>query len=248
MPTVSSVIEQIAGNDAKVTSVDFSGQATFQMKPGEKVQQLCDALAGNTTVASLKLKNCSLGNEEAVRLGTMLASNHTITELDLSDNPALKEDGAIAIANGLKTNRTLIELNLMGMPLLGKSEKVLRAFVDLHTENVTLRKTVWRLDHPLANTLAKLVTRNNSIHRRKSQGKLFEDLLPEGMRSNQLPGNDAPAAAAPGPGASSSSDAADSSSLSLSQSNAKGTANAGSESAAAEQSSDTTAAEQTTAN
>lgn len=116
-------------------------------------------------------------------LGAMLSANTTITELDLSENKPMKEEGAIAIANGLVNNTTLRELDLMG--LLGsavKSEKVLRAFIDMFQVNLTLKKIKWRLDHPLANTLARLITRNNSIDRSIKQEKPFENLLPDALK------------------------------------------------------------------
>ena len=70
----------------------------------------------------------------------------------------------------------------MGMPKLGMSERVLTAFIDMYATNFHLKKITWRLDHRLANTLARLVTRNNSIHRRIDQGKTFDDLLPDALR------------------------------------------------------------------
>ena len=48
--------------------------------------------------------------------------------------------------------------------------------------NLTLKKIKWRLDHPLANTLARLITRNNSIDRSIKQEKPFENLLPDPLK------------------------------------------------------------------
>ena len=95
---------------------------------------------------------------------------------------AREQEGAIAIAKGLAGNTTLLQLDLMGMPKLGMSERVLTAFIDMYATNFHLKKITWRLDHRLANTLARLVTRNNSIHRRIDQGKTFDDLLPDALR------------------------------------------------------------------
>ena len=75
-----------------------------------------------------------------------------------------------------------MQIDLMGMPKLGMSERVLTAFIDMYATNFHLKKITWRLDHRLANTLARLVTRNNSIHRRIDQGKTFDDLLPDALR------------------------------------------------------------------
>jgi len=58
------------------------------------------------------------------------------------------------------------------MPLLGKSERVLRGFVAMYDTNFTLEKIVWRLDHPLANTLARLMTRNNVLATKRREQQL----------------------------------------------------------------------------
>ena len=71
---------------------------------------------------------------------------------------ARDQEGAIAIAKGLAGNTTLLQLDLMGMPKLGMSERVLTAFIDMYATNFHLKKITWRLDHRLANTLARLVT------------------------------------------------------------------------------------------
>lgn len=92
------------------------------------------------------------------------------------------QDGAVALANGIASNKTLREMNLMNMLMLGKSERVLRAFIDMYETNITLKKIIWRLDHPLANTLARLMTRNNTIDRRIKQGKSYAELLPDKLR------------------------------------------------------------------
>lgn len=55
------------------------------------------------------------GNEAAATLGTFLATNSTITHLDLSNNSGIKDEGGAALAAGLATNTGVIELNLMGL-------------------------------------------------------------------------------------------------------------------------------------
>lgn len=192
----STLIERIVLNDPELLGVDFTKQAVVQMKPDEKIGELCDALSENSIVETLVLKECGLGDVAVGRLGEFLSTNSSITYVDLSANP-LKEDGAIALARGLATNSSVKELNLMGMLNLGKSERVLNAFVDMYQTNFTLKKIVWRLDHPLANTLARLMTRNNSIARRISQGKPYDDLLPAHMRAEGAASPNTPEAPVP---------------------------------------------------
>lgn len=184
--SIGPLIERIAADDSELLGVDFSKQAVFQMKPDEKMDELCNALESNNTVRTLILRECGLGDTAVARLGSFLSTNSNIQYLDLGSNP-LKEDGAIALANGLASNASVQQVDLMNMPHLGKSERVLSAFVSMYETNLTLKKIVWRLDHPLANTLARLMTRNNSIDRRKSQGKSFDDLLPDALRDVSSP-------------------------------------------------------------
>jgi hypothetical protein len=48
-------------------------------------------------------------------LSAFLATDATITHLDLSNNKPLKEEAAAALASGLATNTGVLELNLMGL-------------------------------------------------------------------------------------------------------------------------------------
>lgn len=51
--------------------------------------------------------------------------------------------------------------------------KVLRAFIGMYETNFTLIKIKWRLDHPLANTLSGLLTRNNVLATKKKELELM---------------------------------------------------------------------------
>jgi len=152
------------------------------MKSTEKCQDLRDALINNTVVTSITLKNCEIGDDGAAFIAEALEKNDYIEVMDLSDNK-IRDQGAIRLAQAFTTNVGLRELNLMGMVNLGKSERVLSAFIDAYQENLTLAKIVWRLDHRLAHTLARLITRNNSIRHRIEQEKPFQDLVPDGLKS-----------------------------------------------------------------
>lgn len=183
MSPTDRLISDVRANKDDVSTVDFSGQAVFQMKSTVKIRELCEAMTGNTSVTELKLKNCAVNDEGCQIIGAMLEENTSITYLDLAQNSAIKEAGVCSLARSLKKNENVLQLDLMGMAHLGKSEKILRAFIDMYDANITLKKVIWRLDHPLAHTVARLVTRNNSIHRRKSQNKPYLDLLPDSMKN-----------------------------------------------------------------
>lgn len=178
--STSELLELVRNCDPDLRVVDLSGDALVQMKSDEKISELCDAIGPLSPVTTLLLKDCNIGPVGARSLSSLLAANTAISTLDLADNKALKEEGAVALAEGLANNTGVTELNLMGM--LGaavKSEVACSAFIKMYESNFSLKKIIWRLDHPLAHQLARLATRNNSIARRISQNKPFEDLLPD---------------------------------------------------------------------
>ena len=91
MSPTDRLIADVKANEPSVKIVDLSGQAVFQMKSTEKVQQLCEAMSSNTSVTELKLKDCAINDEGCTIIGTMLESNTSVTNLDLSQNMAIKE-------------------------------------------------------------------------------------------------------------------------------------------------------------
>jgi len=171
---VNDFIAEVA--NAGLEIIDFTSDAIFQMKSDEKMTALCNAiLSPSCKLTTLKLKDCNIGDHAVASLGKVLATNKSITELDLASN-VIKEDGAIALAKGLASNNVLEMVDLMGMPLLGKNEKVLRAFIAMYETNFTLIKIKWRLDHPLANTLSGLLTRNNVLATKRKEAQILTDL------------------------------------------------------------------------
>lgn len=93
--TVNQLIELAKANDAATDTLDFSGQATFQLNPDAKITEVCEALAKNTHVTTLVLRDLGLGNSGAAILGAFLATNGTVTKIDLSSNKALKDKGVV---------------------------------------------------------------------------------------------------------------------------------------------------------
>lgn len=180
-PSAKEIIGKVMSNDPSLTEVNFTGNSIFQMKSTEKCKDLKEALLNNTVITSITLKNCDIADDGVTHIAEALEANNTIEVLDLSDNK-IHDAGGIRLAEGISKNTGLRELNLMGMLNLGKSERVLQAFIDAFQQNLTLAKIVWRLDHRLAHTLARLVTRNNSIRHRIEQNKPFQDLVPDGLK------------------------------------------------------------------
>jgi hypothetical protein len=194
--TVTEALAAVAAGEALPNNtLDLSNQASFQINPDKKVSEMCDAMQsrteGNSSLDALmddgeegsgngmkvvKLKGCCIGDRGASLIAGAISAGtfKTVTELDLSDN-VIKEDGCVCIARALARNRHLKILNLMGMPRLGQNEKVLRAFVEMYSTNFTLLKIVWRLDHPLANSLAQFTTRNNTFAGRQRRARASQD-------------------------------------------------------------------------
>lgn len=70
-----------------------------------------DALAKNTSLKKLYLKDCKLGDMHVTALGHALKHNITLEEIDLSDN-LLTAAGCVALADGLQINSALKLLTL----------------------------------------------------------------------------------------------------------------------------------------
>ncbi|CEG36411.1 LRR-containing protein [Plasmopara halstedii] len=65
-----------------------------------------DALAKNTSLTKLQLKECSLSDVHVAALATALQQNSTLIEIDLSDNN-LTQVACASLAQGLSENKTL---------------------------------------------------------------------------------------------------------------------------------------------
>lgn len=91
-----------------VTSIVLSANALGE----EAGEAIGSALAsGNSTLASIELNDCKLGDAGAVALAKGLATNTTLTKLFLGNN-GITAAGARAIAAVLASNRTLQRLGL----------------------------------------------------------------------------------------------------------------------------------------
>ena len=74
---------------------------------------LAHALSTNETLQRLSLRQCGISDTGAIMLGATLTSNEALLALLLDDN-ALTENGAAGLAAGLNTNATLKLLSLAG--------------------------------------------------------------------------------------------------------------------------------------
>jgi hypothetical protein len=80
------------------------------------VQALCKALATNTSITEVDLRNNSIGPSGGAAIGAMLSSNTAIRRLDLRWNN-LGVNGGRALAAALENNRHVLELEISGNKL-----------------------------------------------------------------------------------------------------------------------------------
>lgn len=121
LPTCSLQSLQLSFN-----SLEAAGTAFF------------DALARNTSLKKLYLKDCNLGDAHVTALGEALKLNSTLEEVDLSDN-ALTSAGCVALAQGLESNSALKSLTL-------SNNKCADTGATLLAQSLTANKTLANLD------------------------------------------------------------------------------------------------------
>ncbi|TYZ59738.1 hypothetical protein PybrP1_009813 [[Pythium] brassicae (nom. inval.)] len=97
-----------------------------------------DALANNSSLKKLYLKDCKLTDAHLLALGGALQHNATLEEVDLSDN-ALTHAGCVALAHGLESNVALKVLML-------SNNRCTDAGADLLARALASNKSLTKLD------------------------------------------------------------------------------------------------------
>jgi len=183
-PTVASIVKQLESG-AELQQVNFTNNATVQMRPAESMAMLKAALKQNNSVKVVVLRNCGLNDDAAAEIGALLGENETLQELDLENNN-ISATGAIAIANGLRLNIELRQINMLHQQGAGAfGESCLEKYQEMFGTNVTLTKILWRLQSRKSVALNKLITRNVEIWRRIAAGRGdYVDILPDHLRES----------------------------------------------------------------
>jgi hypothetical protein len=70
----------------------------------------------NTTITSLYIDRCNIGNDGAIAISNLLLHNTTITELSIT-NDNVKIEGIVALGKMIGENNTLTHLNLSSVTL-----------------------------------------------------------------------------------------------------------------------------------
>jgi Ran GTPase-activating protein (RanGAP) involved in mRNA processing and transport len=101
--TVQRHIDMLT-RDTSVTCADFADQFFGD----EGCIQLCDALAGSSSITELNLRGCNIRTGGATALAHFLQSNHTLRTLDLEWNGIGTLDKGVAVLSAaLAANRGL---------------------------------------------------------------------------------------------------------------------------------------------
>lgn len=176
------IIAQAADNDASLTSINLSANALFKMKTNEYCKLLAEALESNTNVKELILNDNELTDADCEWIKHLLETNKSVTSLSLNKNK-FQSEGCGLIAQGLAKNDTLVALDILNNGPFGEGcmDHWLKAFND----NVTLYDVKWRLNSRSSFALNTAITRNRSINRLRKEGKDWESLLPDHLRSSK---------------------------------------------------------------
>ena len=98
-------------------------------------------LATNKSLTKLNMTSCSIQGEGAVCLAKAMEKNSSVTEFNISCNP-IGSEGAVAFADMLATNKSLAELNMGGCTIQGEGAV---AFASMLKKNQCL-KTLYLSD------------------------------------------------------------------------------------------------------
>ncbi|XP_074709026.1 leucine-rich repeat-containing protein 71 isoform X2 [Strix uralensis] len=138
-------------------------------------------LGSDSTLAHLSLRNNSIGDAAARRIGQSLSCNRSLVSLSLSFN-RISDLGAADIAQGLRLNRSLLSLSLANNDIgdVGATRlaEVLGPFALTHAEVVERRRLLW------AEALGRARTTSNET---EGQSERFSSLRGSAAAPDTLP-------------------------------------------------------------
>ena len=178
--TPADACNKLRSNDPAMLSCDLSNNVVMQMKVGELVPQLAEALAANTTCRELNISGCDINDAACEHIANALTKNSTLCHLNLEGN-RIDNVGACHLARALAQNRGVMLLNLMNQKGSRFGDTTLNDYTKMFESNVTLLKIVWRLESRQSFRLTKMLTRNNEIDRLIQTGKDYSAVLPSGV-------------------------------------------------------------------
>ena len=126
-----SLLERLKDDDYRVTGIDLSGRALGD----EGVLRLSEALADNTQVRQLWLRDCSLSNAGAKALASCLEQNMSIVDLFLGGN-SISDEGLGYVSDALRgSNATLVSLEMDDNKI---SQRGIRDFISALRKNTSV--------------------------------------------------------------------------------------------------------------
>lgn len=187
-------LQNLLATDAGITGIALDHFASLLDLPACSLQSLqlsfnglgsattafFDALANNSSLKKLHLKDCKLNDTHAEALGNALKQNAVLEEIDLSDNN-LTSSACAALAEGLKLNTALKSLNLgnnkcqdagailIGQALAANAATTSLAYLDLSKNELTQAGIVALIE---SSPVKELHVFNNTI------GAGLHELLP----------------------------------------------------------------------
>lgn len=193
--TAKQVIEQVANNDPKLTSLDLTKNASFCMNSTKNTIALSEALCNNTVITTVVLRECEIVDAGAEAIAQALEQNSTIVELDLQQN-RITTSGVVRLVVGISKNKGLRTLNLLTQAQRVLGEACIEAFISAFEHNITLTKLIWKVDSRRSWELAKLITRNVEIQKFSAAGGDYSHLLPTALRKDATISRSEPSATA----------------------------------------------------
>jgi len=180
--TAKKVIEEVESNLATLQTLDLTKSASFCMKSTENTASLSEALAKNTVVKTLVLRECEIVDKGVEAIAAALERNHTIEELDLQQNH-ITTQGVIALAGGLEKNQGVRTLNLLNQTQKVIGDEAVERLISMFEHNTTLTKIIWKVTSRRSWEVSKLITRNVSIQKAIASGGDASHLLPKGKEA-----------------------------------------------------------------
>jgi len=177
------VLAAVAANDDTMDTLDTSA-FNGTLNSGQ-VNELFTALKENTVITSCKMEKLGFGDVSAVVLAEVLATNASITYLDIGYNN-IGGVGMKAYAKAMLSNSTLVECKLHRQDKeMGTAAE--NEVVALWTTNTTLTRQYVTLHDRRCNTVnTKGEVRNKTIAALIKAGKNWDHLDPSKEAENRL--------------------------------------------------------------
>lgn len=176
MPIDPKILERIANNDPKLTSLDLNNQNI----DSDDMKKLCAALEKNNRLTSLNLSNNRIGEEGAIAISKILETNTTLTNVSLGGygKSTISLKGALAMSDAIRKNSTLKSLDFIMYSTHAYFGAVL--MVEALQDNISLLHL--ELDDPGENAelLRELLKRNKRFH------EIYLEALPKSAAEENI--------------------------------------------------------------